>query len=177
VGALRSSTTSPRLEHRLRRRWPPSDRAHQFDAAPDVRVQAHALRMRCTWQPAMRHSARESDFIGIRTREAAALMPWFAIAARLGAEVSNPSPCSSRHRPKHSPPFSGALKRPTTAGFCASGLCVRDRNERPNLSPTGDLSPKLGAWPIYSTSFFASSFSGLTSLTRRNVGIPFACCL
>jgi hypothetical protein len=33
-------------------------------------------------------------------------------------------------------------------------LGVRERNDTVNLSPNADLSPKLGAWPIYSTSFF-----------------------
>ena len=37
------------------------------------------------------------------------------------------------------------------------------------------LSPKLGAWPIYSTSFFGGRFSGLASFLSRKVGIPFAC--
>ena len=95
--------------------------------------------------------------------------------AKVGVEGSNPFARSSRHRPKLSPRFSDPLKSPTAAGFCASGLGVRDRNERPNLSPTGDLSPKLGGWPIYSTSFFGCDFSRLSSFRIGNIGISFAC--
>jgi hypothetical protein len=62
--------------------------------------------------------------------------------------------CSSPLRTKLSPPFSGPRKSPTAAGFWASGLGVRERNDTVNLSPNADFSPKLGAWPIYSTSFF-----------------------
>jgi hypothetical protein len=62
--------------------------------------------------------------------------------------------CSSVPPAELSPPFPGPLKSPTVAAFRAPGLGVRGRNERPILSPNGDLSPKLGAWPIYSTSFF-----------------------
>ena len=98
-----------------------------------------------------------------------------ATAPRLGAEVSNPFPCSSPLRTKLSPPFSGPQKSPTAAGICASGLGVRERNDTVNCSPNADLSPKLGAWPIYSTSFFGSKFNILTSFLRRKVGIPFAC--
>ena len=46
--------------------------------------------------------------------------------------------CSSRLQAKLSPPFSGPRNSPTAAAFCASGLGVRSRNERPNLSPNGD---------------------------------------
>ena len=63
-------------------------------------------------------------------------------------------PCSSPLRTKLSAPFLGPQKSPTAAGIRASGLGVRERNDKVNLSPDADLSPKLGAWPIYSTSFF-----------------------
>jgi hypothetical protein len=73
-------------------------------------------------------------------------------------------PCSSPLQTKLSPPFSGPQKSPTAAGIRASGLGVRERNDTANLSPNANLSPKLGAWPFYSTSFFSSVFSSLASL-------------
>jgi hypothetical protein len=42
-------------------------------------------------------------------------------------------------------------------------MYVQSRNDQPIFSPTGVLSPKLGAWPIYSTSFFPNNFNDLTS--------------
>ena len=74
--------------------------------------------------------------------------------AKVGVEGSNPFARSSPLRTKLSPPFSGPPKSPTAAGIRASGLGVRERNDTVNRSPNADLSPKLGAWPIYSTSFF-----------------------
>ena len=74
---------------------------------------------------------------------------------------SNPFPCSSPLQTKLSPPFSGPPKSPTAAGIRASGLGVRERNDTVSRSPNADLSPKLGAWPIYSTSFFRLHFSAL----------------
>jgi hypothetical protein len=54
-------------------------------------------------------------------------------------------------------------------------LGVRGRIVTANWSPNGLFSPKLGTWPIYSTSFFASDFSSLVSFPNRKVGIPFPC--
>jgi hypothetical protein len=84
-------------------------------------------------------------------------------------------PCSGRLHSKHYPPFSGPRKSPTAAGIRATGLGFGERNVPLDCSPNADLSPELGAWPIYSTSFFASGFSGLASFATRKVGIPFAC--
>jgi hypothetical protein len=84
-------------------------------------------------------------------------------------------PCSSRPPSKPSPPFPGPRKSPTAAGIRALGLGVRRRNVTVNCSPNAHSSPELGAWPIYSTSFFPRDFSGLYSLFSRKVGIPFAC--
>jgi hypothetical protein len=95
---------------------------------------------------------------------------------KVGVEGSNPFARSSRRRPKLSPPPSRPLKSPTAAGFCATGSGVRSRNDRPDFSPVGEFSPKLGAWPIYSTSFFGCYFKALASFANRKVGIPFACC-
>jgi hypothetical protein len=86
-------------------------------------------------------------------------------------------PCSSRHSPKLSPPFSGPRNSPTAASIRAFGLGVRLQNVPEKRSPNGLFSPKLGAWPIYSTSFFDISFSGLASFVSRKVGVPFARCL
>jgi hypothetical protein len=94
--------------------------------------------------------------------------------AKVEVEGSYPFARSSRRRPKLSPPFPGPQKSPIAAGIRASGLGVRSRNERPNLCPKAHFSPKLGAWPIYSTSFFGSQFNSLVSLASRKVGIPFA---
>jgi hypothetical protein len=98
--------------------------------------------------------------------------------SRYGQRMLDPSsfPCSSLLQPKLSPPLSGPLNSPTAAGFSAAGFGVRSRNNRPILSPIGEFSPKLGAWPIYSTSFFGSHFSALASFANRKVGIPFASC-
>ena len=82
--------------------------------------------------------------------------------------------CSSPLRTKLSPPFPGPPKSPTAAGIRLSGLGVRERNDTVNLSPNADLSPKLGAWPIYSTSFFGRDSRRLVLLWNRKVGIPFA---
>ena len=84
-------------------------------------------------------------------------------------------PCSSRLRSKLSPPFSGPPKSPIAAGIRASGLGVRERNDTVNSSPNTAFSPKLGAWPIHSTSFFGSKFNILISFLGRKIGIPFAC--
>jgi hypothetical protein len=72
--------------------------------------------------------------------------------------------CSSPLPYKLSPPFPGPRKSPTAAGFRVTGLGVRERNVTANCSPKGIFSPKLGACPIYSTSFFLSFFSSLLSL-------------
>jgi hypothetical protein len=63
-------------------------------------------------------------------------------------------PCSSPLQIKLSPPFSGPPKSPAAAGIRASGLGVRYRNDTLSRSPNAAFSPNLGAWPIYSTSFF-----------------------
>src|SRR3954470_100054 len=73
--------------------------------------------------------------------------------------------CSSPLRTELSPPFSGPQKRPTAAG--TSGLGVRERNDTVNPSPNADLSSKLGAWPIYSTSFSAVTVPASGSPTIR----------
>jgi hypothetical protein len=66
-------------------------------------------------------------------------------------------------------------KSPTAAGIPVTGLGFGERNVPQDRSPKADLSPELGAWPIYSTSFFLCGFSGLSSLANRKVRIPFAC--
>jgi hypothetical protein len=83
-------------------------------------------------------------------------------------------PCSSRLPSKLSPPIPGPRKSPTAAGIRATGLGFGERNVPANCSPNADLSPELEGRPFYSTSFFASGFSGLASLANRKVGIPFA---
>jgi len=98
-----------------------------------------------------------------------------AIPPKLGAECSNPGSCSSRLHSKPSQSFPGPLKSPTAASIRRSGLGVRFRNVPPIRSPNADLSPELESRPFYSTSFFASGFSGLASFATRKVGIPFAC--
>jgi hypothetical protein len=99
-----------------------------------------------------------------------------ATLAKVGVEGSNPFARSSRVPAKLSPAFPEPRKSPTAAGIRAAGLGVRERNVTADCSPKGRLSPELGAWPIYSTSLFASSFSSLYSFVNRKVGIPFACC-
>ena len=71
-------------------------------------------------------------------------------------------PCSSRLRSKLSPLSSGLRKSPTAAGICATGLGFGERNVPQNRSPNAYLSPELGAWPIYSTSFFVNRISSVT---------------
>jgi hypothetical protein len=65
-------------------------------------------------------------------------------------------------------------KSPTVASIRALSLAVRYRNVPAKRSPNGLFSPKLGAWPIYSTSFYGRRFSGLASFLNRKAGIPFA---
>ena len=83
--------------------------------------------------------------------------------------------CSSPLPHKLSPPSFEPAKRPASGRFCASGLGFAIRNDMRNLSPNGRLSPKLGGWPIYSTSFFISLLNILVSFRNRKIGIPFAC--
>ena len=92
--------------------------------------------------------------------------------AKVGVEGSNPFARSSRLPAKHSPPILRPRKSPTAAVIRATGLGVRFRNDSENLSLNGVLSPKLGAWPIYSTSFSDSYFSHLASFRARKIGIP-----
>ena len=82
--------------------------------------------------------------------------------------------CSSPLRTKLSPPFSGPPKSPTAAGIRASGLGVRERNDTANCSPNGNFSPKLGAWPIYSTSFFRLTFQRPSLIPQPEGWYPFA---
>jgi hypothetical protein len=85
-------------------------------------------------------------------------------------------PCSRYLPYKLSPPNSGPRKSPTAAGLRGTGLGVRKRNVTVILSPNADLSPKLGAWPIYSTSFFGRDCRRLVLLGSRKVGIPLPPC-
>jgi hypothetical protein len=73
----------------------------------------------------------------------------------IGVEGSHPVTRSSPRWTKLSPPFPEPPRSRTAAGYCWRGLGVRYRNDTANFSPNADLSPRLGAWPIYSTSFFA----------------------
>ena len=99
---------------------------------------------------------------------------WGVEPAKVGVEGSNPFARSSRNGPKLSPPFSGPRKSPTAASIRALGLGVRRRNVPAKCSPNGLFSPKLGAWPIYSTSFLCSRFNILHSFPVRKIGISFA---
>jgi hypothetical protein len=67
--------------------------------------------------------------------------------------------CSSPSSAKHSPSNFHLVKRPASGRFCGLGLGFVDRNDTGNLSLNARLSPKLGGWPIYSTSFFLSVIS------------------
>jgi hypothetical protein len=70
--------------------------------------------------------------------------------AKVGVEGSNPF-ARSRHPPtKLAPPIPGPQKSPTAGVIRATGLGVRFRNDTANLSLNAVLSPRLGAWPIYS---------------------------
>ena len=88
--------------------------------------------------------------------------------AKVGVEGSNPFARSSPFPTKLSPPFPDPPKSPTAAGFCVTGLGVRERNDTAHCSPKAFLS-KLGACPIYSTSFFVRHFRSLASLWNRNI--------
>ena len=88
--------------------------------------------------------------------------------AKVGVEGSNPFR-----------PLQSARNEILSADFGTSknaNCHVRNRNDTVNRSPNAVLSPKLGAWPVYSTSFFVRYFRRVASLTNRKVGIPFACC-
>jgi len=109
-------------------------------------------------------------------------LPWFGwfpidLARRNPRECWIPVPIAAPIGPyKISPPFSGLRKSPTAAGIRAAGLGVHCQNVTANLSPNAGFSPKLGAWPIHSTSFFVQFIRDLASFTNRKVGIPIACC-
>jgi len=62
---------------------------------------------------------------------------------------------SSLRPPNLSPPIRCPPKWPASGRVCRYGLGFLHRNKRPILSPKPAFSPKLGAWPIYSTSFLA----------------------
>jgi hypothetical protein len=81
------------------------------------------------------------------------------VLAKVGVEGSNPFARSSRFPSKASPPNFEPVKRPGSGQFCGLGLGFLLRNDTRNLSPNGPLSPDLGGWPIYSTSFFLSIFN------------------
>ena len=85
-------------------------------------------------------------------------------------------PAPVRSGPNFLRHFRDREKAQLPQAFARQAWEFESRNERPNLSPIGDFSPKLGAWPIYSTSFSGSHFSALVSFVNRKVGIPFACC-
>jgi hypothetical protein len=68
--------------------------------------------------------------------------------------------------------ISGTTKKPNCRRHSHDRL-VGSIAERYGKSLKANLSPKLGTWPIYSTSFFATG--GLASFANRKVGIPFAC--
>ena len=69
--------------------------------------------------------------------------------------------------------FRGRRKAQLPQRFAHRAWGVRSRNDTPDRSPNSVFSPKLGAWPIYSTSFFGNQFSALASFSNQNVGIPF----
>jgi hypothetical protein len=94
--------------------------------------------------------------------------------AKVGVEGSNPFARSRQTLAKHSPSNFGPRKRLGSGRFCASGLGFVDRNDTENLSLNGRLSPELGGWPIYSTSFFLSIFNVIKFTRSREVAVPCA---
>jgi hypothetical protein len=99
----------------------------------------------------------------------------YAALAKVGVEGSNPFARSSPLPAKHSPPRSRPSKTPASRRFCGSSLGFQIRNDTENLSPNAVLSPELGGWPIYSTSFLSFIINVVANRPAREVRNPFAC--
>jgi hypothetical protein len=100
--------------------------------------------------------------------------PQYAILGKVGVEGSNPFARSSHLPHKLSPPDLEPTERPASGRFCGSGLGLITRNDTGNLSQNGVLSPELGGWPIYSTSFSSFVINGMTKWLAREVRNLFA---
>jgi hypothetical protein len=83
-------------------------------------------------------------------------------------------PCSSLSPAKHSPSNFEPWKTPASGRFCRLGLGFFSRNDTRNLSLNGRLSPKLGGWPIYSTSFLSCANNVVANRPGREVRNPSA---